>query len=218
MTRLGAALAALLLAGCGLEQDVAVSSSGGPKVGSPAPPVQIHTLDGGVVDLRAERGHPVVIDFFGSWCGPCRKQQAGLDALAARYRPRGVVIVGDALRDDRATLQSYLTEQGVPYPAGLDDGRVAAQFGVLAPRPRWWWTAADGSPGRCSAASTPIPCRTCSTACSPAADRRVAEGRRAAAVPPAVSMARQFSSRAAPNGSSSASSCACASASSCGAS
>jgi thiol-disulfide isomerase/thioredoxin len=133
MTRVGAALAALLLAGCGLEQDVAVSSSGGPKVGSPAPQVRIHTLDGGVFDLGAERGHPVVIDFFGSWCGPCRKQQAGLDALAARYRPRGVVIVGDALRDDRATLQSYLAEQGVPYPAGLDDGRVAAQFGVLAP-------------------------------------------------------------------------------------
>ena len=134
MSRAGVALlAALLLAGCGLEQDVGVSSSGGPHVGAPAPEVRIRTLDGRVVDLAAERGHPVVLDFFGSWCGPCRKQQAGLNAVAATYRPRGVVVVGDALRDDRATLQSYLTEQAVPYPAGLDDGAVAAQFAVLAP-------------------------------------------------------------------------------------
>jgi thiol-disulfide isomerase/thioredoxin len=134
MTRLGAALAALLLAGCGLEQDVGVGGGGGgPQVGSPAPEVRIHTLDGGVVDLGAERGHPVVIDFFGSWCGPCRRQQADLNAVAARYQPRGVVVVGDALRDDRATLQGYLTDLGVPYRAGLDDGAVAAPFAVLAP-------------------------------------------------------------------------------------
>jgi thiol-disulfide isomerase/thioredoxin len=134
MTRLGAALAALLLAGCGLEQDVGVSSGGGPQVGSPAPDhVVIHTLDGAAVDLAAERGHPVVIDFFGSWCGPCRHQQADLNALAARYRPKGVVVVGDALRDDRTALQSYLTGLGVPYPAGLDDGETAAAFAVLAP-------------------------------------------------------------------------------------
>jgi cytochrome c biogenesis protein CcmG/thiol:disulfide interchange protein DsbE len=133
MTRLGAALAALLLAGCGLEQDVGVGSVVGAQVGSPAPEVRIHTLDGGVVDLAAERGHPVVIDFFGSWCGPCRHQQADLNALAARYRPKGVVVVGDALRDDRTALESYLTGLGVPYPAGLDDGETAAAFAVLAP-------------------------------------------------------------------------------------
>jgi thiol-disulfide isomerase/thioredoxin len=133
MTRLGAALAALLLAGCGLEQDVGVGSAGGPQVGSPAPEVRIHTLDGGVVDLAAERGHPVVIDFFGSWCAPCRHQQADLNALAVRYRPMGVVVVGDALRDDRTALESYLTGLGVPYPAGLDDGETAAAFAVLAP-------------------------------------------------------------------------------------
>ncbi|HEY2705095.1 MAG TPA: TlpA disulfide reductase family protein [Candidatus Dormibacteraeota bacterium] len=134
MTRLGVALAALLLAGCGLEQDVGVGGAGGgPEVGSAAPAVRIQTLGGGVVDLAAERGHPVVIDFFGSWCGPCRRQQADLNRVAVRYRPRGVVVVGDALRDDRAPLQGYLSGLGVPYPAGLDDGRVAAQFAVLAP-------------------------------------------------------------------------------------
>ena len=57
---LGVALvAALLLAGCGLEQDVGVGSSGGPQAGSPAPTVEIHTLDGGAMSLPAERGHPV---------------------------------------------------------------------------------------------------------------------------------------------------------------
>jgi thiol-disulfide isomerase/thioredoxin len=128
-----AAASVLLLAACGLERDVGVGSAGAPQVGSPAPEVRIHTLDGGVVDLAAERGHPVVIDFFGSWCGPCRRQQPDLNAVAARYRERGVVVVGDALRDDRAAVQSYLTGLAVPYPAGLDDGEVGAAFAVLAP-------------------------------------------------------------------------------------
>ncbi|MGH7747647.1 MAG: TlpA disulfide reductase family protein, partial [Candidatus Dormibacteria bacterium] len=96
------------------------------------PRVSIHTLDGGTVELAAQHGHPVVIDFFGSWCGPCRRQQADLNAVAVRYRPKGVVVVGDALRDDRAALQSYLSGLGVPYPAGLDDGETAAAFAVLA--------------------------------------------------------------------------------------
>ena len=133
MIRLGVALAALLLAGCGLEQDVGVGSSGGPQVGGQAPQVSIHTLDGRTVSLAAERGHPVVIDFFGSWCGPCRRQQAALDAVAARFAPQGVVVVGDALRDDRAALQSYVSDLSVPYPVGLDDGETAAAFAVLAP-------------------------------------------------------------------------------------
>jgi thiol-disulfide isomerase/thioredoxin len=130
---LGAALAALLVTGCGLEQEVGVGSTGGPQVGAAAPEVTIHTLDGGTFDLAAERGHPVVIDFFGSWCGPCRRQQADLNAVAARYRPRGVVVVGDALRDDRAAVESYVGDLAVPYPAGLDDGDAAARFAVLAP-------------------------------------------------------------------------------------
>ena len=135
MTLLGvvAFAAALLIGGCGLEQDVGVGSSGGPQVGAPAPAVHIHTLDGGTFDLAAERGHPVVIDFFGSWCGPCRHQQADLNAVASRYLPRGVVVVGDALRDDRAAVDSYLADLGVPYPAGLDDGDVGARYAVLAP-------------------------------------------------------------------------------------
>lgn len=131
---LGAALGtALVLAGCGLEQDVGVGSTGGPQVGSPAPKVEIHTLDGAMMSLDAERGHPVVIDFFGSWCGPCRREQAELNALSARYVPRGVVVVGDAIRDDRAAVASYLADENVPYPAGLDDGQTAAAFAVLAP-------------------------------------------------------------------------------------
>jgi thiol-disulfide isomerase/thioredoxin len=136
MSRLRAGLAALpvlLLAACGLEQDVGVGSPGGPQTGAAAPEVRIHTLDGGLVDLTAERGHPVVLDFFGSWCGPCRRQQADLDTVAERYRPRGVVVVGDALRDDRAAVESYVSALGVPYPVGLDDGEVAAAYAVLAP-------------------------------------------------------------------------------------
>jgi thiol-disulfide isomerase/thioredoxin len=127
-------LGGLLLAGCSLEQDVSSNPESGPRVGTIAPVLSGATLDGARFDLAAQRGHVVIVDFFASWCGPCRAQQPELNTLAARYSAAGLVVVGVDFREGEAESRSYLRDNAVAYACVRDpDGSVAAAFAVAAP-------------------------------------------------------------------------------------
>src|SRR5437762_2864664 len=76
------------------------------KLGGPAPGFSLTRLDReGTLDLASLRGSPVVLNFWASWCGPCKREAATLEQLWRHYRPRGVVFVGidanDAASDAR---------------------------------------------------------------------------------------------------------------------
>ena len=127
-------LGGLLLCGCSLEQDVTSNPQSGPRVGTPAPELRATTLDGAPFDLAAQRGHVVIVDFFASWCGPCRAQQPELNVLTSRYSPRGVVLVGVDFREGEAETRAYVRDNAVAYSCIRDpDGSVAAAFAVAAP-------------------------------------------------------------------------------------
>ena len=130
------AVAAVLaaLCGCNLEQDVATRPPAARHgVGTAAPPLRGRLVDGAAFDLAADRGHPGVVDFFASWCGPCHGQQAGLDAVASRHAGR-VVFVGVDIQETDAEVRGYEATEHVPYPALLDsDGSVVAAWAVPAP-------------------------------------------------------------------------------------
>ncbi len=129
-----AALLAAALGACGLEQDIASKSlSAGPGGGQPAPGLHAGLVDGGSFDLAAQRGRPVVVDFFASWCGPCHQQQGALNTVAARYAGR-VVMVGVDLQESAAEVHGYESTESVPYGAVIDgDGSIAAAYNVPAP-------------------------------------------------------------------------------------
>jgi peroxiredoxin len=87
-------------------------------------------LDGGAYDVAADRGKVVVVNFWGSWCSPCRAEAADLQKTYAATKARGVTFLGVNWRDDRDAAKAF--ERGrVSYPSIYDpDGRVALTFGV----------------------------------------------------------------------------------------
>jgi len=73
--------------------------------------------------------------FWAAWCGPCRKEQPGLNALSARYVGQGIKFYGvDMLDHDRALARAFVTEFNVPYPSFYDDsGSLTAAYEVDSP-------------------------------------------------------------------------------------
>jgi DsbE subfamily thiol:disulfide oxidoreductase len=103
-------------------------------VSGPMPVLDLPALQGGRVSPDLYRGKVVVVNFWASWCGPCRLEQPGLERLWRSYRDRGVQFIGVDFDDDRAAGLEYLEEFDVTYPSVSDPtGMLAFRFGMLAP-------------------------------------------------------------------------------------
>jgi thiol-disulfide isomerase/thioredoxin len=66
------------------------------------------------------RGQVVVVNIWGSWCGPCRGESPGLEQVASASAPRGVQFLGVDVRDDRDAAADFVRSRGVPYPSIFD--------------------------------------------------------------------------------------------------
>ncbi len=98
----------------------------------PAPPFEAVSLDGGTLSLASLKGKVVVLDFWSSWCPPCRNEAPGLAEVYAEYRDQGVEFLGLALWDTEENVRDFVAELNVPYPNLLDDrGSIAIDYGVV---------------------------------------------------------------------------------------
>ncbi len=101
-------------------------------VGSQVPDLTIQSLDGDLVSLRAMKGTPLVINFWASWCVPCR-QEAPVLAAAAQRMAGKAQFVGVDIQDTDSAARAYEAEIKSPYPVGPAVHGSYRDFGVTAP-------------------------------------------------------------------------------------
>jgi cytochrome c biogenesis protein CcmG, thiol:disulfide interchange protein DsbE len=104
-----------------------------PKVGAPAPPFSLLRLGGGgTLALASLRGKPVVLNFWASWCGPCKSEAAVLERSYRRYSAQGVVFVGVDYHDVTSDARRFISAHGLSFPMVQDgSGDVTQnQYGI----------------------------------------------------------------------------------------
>ncbi len=95
-----------------------------------APELRLTTLDGHAIDPESLRGIVVLVNFWATWCPPCRVEMPGFESVWRSRAGRGFTIVGVA--DDAASsgrIQAFLRERGITYPVARADGEVERAFG-----------------------------------------------------------------------------------------
>lgn len=133
---LAAALAAAgLVAGCTSPTSDTRTQSGLIKAAErkAAPQLSGGTLDGGSFDLAAQKGHVVVINFWASWCAPCRAEAADLEEVYKATKDSGVVFLGINIRDEKDKAVAF-HDGRASYPSLFDPaGKIALTFSDVPP-------------------------------------------------------------------------------------
>ena len=101
---------------------------------SDAPPLEGSTLDGDALAVSDWAGDIVVVNAWGSWCGPCRTETPDLVRLANETKDRGVRFLGVDTRDNLSSAQAFVKKYKVPYPSLFDDdGQTLLMFRGVIP-------------------------------------------------------------------------------------
>ncbi|HTP80158.1 MAG TPA: TlpA disulfide reductase family protein [Bacteroidota bacterium] len=101
-----------------------------------APNFSLKTADGLVVELQKLRGKVVVINFWATWCGPCRAEIPGFVDVYERYKSKGLEVIGISVDNGGWTdVQPFVKRYGIPYPIVLDDGKTVRRYGNIAAIP-----------------------------------------------------------------------------------
>jgi cytochrome c biogenesis protein CcmG/thiol:disulfide interchange protein DsbE len=105
-----------------------------PTVGSPAVPFQLKSLEGKSLDLASFRGKPLILNFFASWCDPCREEMPLINEIASKGKRDGYSVVGIAVEDTRAAVTEFAKESRLVFPIALDlNSTVKRAYRIFGP-------------------------------------------------------------------------------------
>jgi cytochrome c biogenesis protein CcmG/thiol:disulfide interchange protein DsbE len=117
----------------------------GPISSGSAPTFTLTTFDGQTLDLAAQHGKVVVVNFWASWCEPCKQEALDLQAFAEQYKDRGVVVVGVDYVDTETAAKAYLAQFNIVYPNGPDLGTKISQAYHIKGVPETYIVGPDGN-------------------------------------------------------------------------
>jgi cytochrome c biogenesis protein CcmG/thiol:disulfide interchange protein DsbE len=124
---IAAALVVILFVGLGKDPSAIRS----PLIGKAAPSFALREVGTGrVVDLSQYKGKPVIVNFWATWCEPCKKESRELEATYRRYRSKGLVVVGVDTDDFKGDVAGFARRYGMTYPIVLKGDATSLDFGV----------------------------------------------------------------------------------------
>ncbi|MCC6175999.1 MAG: TlpA family protein disulfide reductase [Chloroflexi bacterium] len=96
-------------------------------IGQPAPPLTLPLAGGGDVDLASYRGQVVLVNFWATWCPPCKAEMPDLERVYQRHRDRGFAVLAVDLQEKDEDVLAFLREMQVSYPSAIDRTGEAAR-------------------------------------------------------------------------------------------
>ena len=112
----------------------------------PAPDFTLRDLSGNPVDLSSFRGKGVVLNFWATWCAPCRREIPWFIQLQKEYGPRGLQVIGISMDDGGSkAVEQFARKMGIDYPILFDDGHASSLYGAAEILPTTYYISRNGT-------------------------------------------------------------------------
>lgn len=114
------------------------------KVGSAAPNFSLERLGGGEIALNDLRGKGVVLNFWGTWCEPCKAEMPALQKKYETYKDQGLEVIGVNISESPITIEPFINQYGINFPILLDRQTQITKLYRIGPIPTTFFISPEG--------------------------------------------------------------------------
>jgi thiol-disulfide isomerase/thioredoxin len=122
-----------------------LASAPHPSHARPAPPFAVKTLDGKPLRLSDLRQRPVIVDFWATWCGPCRASMPHLSTMQSRYGKQGLTVIGMSVDENGPQgVRKFAQQLGVKFTLAMANDDILDAYGPIRSIPTTFFIARNG--------------------------------------------------------------------------